>query len=328
MVMLQKAVPLPVRSVRWLLAALALSMVIVAIQGGVITEALTFKGYTSPSAFVITMDGRYHFGLRPTESLGFWEWSFIRDAGFTLLFLPIVTFSAWRERKQLWFLALLASLALMHMAIPFVIGFPDIAHGMDRVTHTGIGLSALLIGWWLWRFFFQSQSTLRKKIAYAIVASMLLSTALHLPVRLIFPDMEWEQRSLIPQMPERTDVEKNMHEWVRTHSTTDDRFFFLQASQSINKTHDPEFSFFVTFTGRFLVKHSFTFDPIMGKDEAIRAIENSCSSDALGGLSVDFVIVYTDEQRAWFRELCSRASFQEVYSATGISIYRFNGLSS
>jgi len=323
MIVLQKIVPLPSGSICWLFGALTISLLFAAYQGGVITESLTFKGYTSPSAFELRTDGRYHYLF--TESLGFWEWPFIRDAGFTLLLLPFTIVAALRSRKRLWLPILIAGIALAHMAVPFVIWMPKLANGMDRVIHTGMGLSSLLIGWWLWEHFFQSSSSLRKKIAYGIVVSMVLSTVLHLPARILLPSMKLETRSLIPKMEDRTEDERAMHEWIQENTTLDDWFFFLQSPNPKNPTHDPEFAFFATFTGRFVVKHGFTFDLLLGKDSTITLVEESCSTDALKALQIDYIAVYTDAQRAWFNQQCTIALFTPMYNEKGVTIYRFNG---
>lgn len=220
-------------------------------------------------------------------------------------------------------LVLIAGLALVHFAVPFVIGFPARSHAMDRVIHAGMGLSALLIGYWLWQEFFQTQSSTRKKIAFVVTVSMLLSTALHVPTRLLFPDLKLEMRSFLPQMPVQSDEDKRLHIWVREHSGTHDRFFFLPSSKATN-IHDPDFSLFVTFTGRFVVKHGFNTDLVMGKDADISAIETSCHQEALQKLSVDYVIVRTDEQREWFRKRCRASAFREVYTHFGTAVYAFN----
>ena len=52
MVALYKIVPMPKGTIPYLLGALFVSFTVVAFQGGVITESLTFQGYTSPSAFL------------------------------------------------------------------------------------------------------------------------------------------------------------------------------------------------------------------------------------------------------------------------------------
>lgn len=321
LIVVHRVVSLTERSTVWLITGLVFAAVIAAVQGGVITETLTFQGDTRPSAFVINTDGRYH--LSPTEALGFWEWEFLRDTGFTLLLLPFIIIAAWRSRKRTCLPVLIAGLALAHFSVPFVIGFPDRSHSMDRVIHAGMGLSALLIGYWLWQEFFQSQSSTRKKIARIVTTSMLLSTALHLPTRLLFPDLELEARSFLPQMPVQSDEEKQLYIWVREHSGTHDRFFFLPSSKATN-IHDPDFSLFVAFTGRFVVKHGFNTDTVMGKDDSIRAIETSCREETLQELSVDYVIVRTDEQRVWFREQCRASIFRKVYTHGGTDVFALN----
>lgn len=321
MMLLYKCTSITQSSVLWLGAFLILVTGMSILQGGVITSTLTFTGDTRPAAFVLTWDGRYHFSS--SDSLAFWDPVFLRDAGFTFLLLPIAGLYAWKKRKETWLPFFVAGIAAAHFFIPFFVGFPDRPHSMDRVMHLGAGLSAFLIGWWLWETLFRSRSAIQRQAAWAITATMLLSTALHLPVRLVFPDLKFEQRSFLPEMPERTEGEKQMHTWISEHTKKDDVFFFTQKPNPSNPTHDPDFAYFVAFTGRFLVKHGFNTDTVVGKDAVITAIESSCDIAAVRELGIRYIVVATTEQKAWFRH-CQQNLFTKAYDDGDRVIYRLS----
>lgn len=307
----------------WMIGIAAACCIVAAVQGGVITTTLTMSGDTRPSAFAWNPDGVYHYS--ETEGVALWAPEFLRDFGFPLLLFPFVVALCWKRRREQWLPLFLAGLAAMHIAVPFIIDFTARPHNMDRLLHIGMGLSSIVLAWWLWIVCIDEQSSWRRMIAGIITFTTLLSTALNLSARIVFPDLEMGRRTFAPAMPEVSDAEVALHTWVRWNSALTDRFFYTQRSDYENPIHDPDFSVFVAYTGRFLVKRSFNDDAEVGKVATIRAVEDTCDPSALRTLKIDYVITRPGEQDEWFARHCSAALFEEEYHENGITVYRFNG---
>ena len=124
-------------------------------------------------------------------------------------------------------------------------------------------------------------------------------------------------------MPERSSEQWALYSWIKENTSHDNRFFFTQSENPKNAMHDPDYSFFVTYTGRFLVKRGFNSDTSVGKESTIISIEESCNETAMKELKIDYVVLELETQKKWFNAHCKMSNFKEVYDEGDIQVLAF-----
>lgn len=276
------------------------------VQGGVLS-AMGSEG--DASSFSFWFDGRIHYDSR--ESLALWQWAFFRD--FTpILLLPFLCIWAWRRRSIL--ALLLCSVAAVHVVIPLVVHFDRIAHEMNRLYVMAISLSSLLFGAFVTEVWSAQRGNPRRSWRCATgtaVIALLLSSALHIPVRLLFPTLRFQAAPLFAALPEAPEESRPLYDWVRTHTDATDRFYMhsIDVSEEMLNVR----LLFITHTGRQILDCCNTIHASKQKTLVRNALDQSCDPAQVTAMRARYILLLNTQDEEWFGVTCRKSAWELVF---------------
>ncbi len=300
------------QSVFALIAVVVVSLIIARFQGGLFTA---FPQGDHPS-FALALDGRlYTYGSK--EFMMIWDIRFWRDFGFPVLLLPFACVFAWRKRTEQPFFLFIALLALMHLSVPFIVRYVPRPTDLYHLFHAGMGLASFLVGYWL----LTSWMTHSKKHSVAgsfIILSMLVTGTSYLIVRSIVPNFRFVSEPLFAQMPQPSEEQRAMEEWVRSNTTQADWFYMgsLMDQPDDVLEHgnvDESRMLFMGNTGRFTIGPTSWDNTTEETRVNLRLIEWQCATSAFVDLHIRYLIIATEERAQWFQKYCSTAPWVLKY---------------
>lgn len=284
-------------------------------QGGILTAALQ-QTELKPEAFTIGFNGMIQYSYEG-NSVGFWQWLFIRDIGLPFLLLPFVLLYTWRRRDKNSFALLLCLLALAQIAVPFFFHYKLRPHETLRFMYVGFSLISLLAGVMFAETWLVAKKRWKRWSVHALIIAMLLSSTVCLLTKAFFPTMRFERAPLFGQMPPASPEEQRMYEWVLNHTTMQD--YFYSSTINVNTmtlpdevTQQRDRIRFITYTGRFNVGYLLwgTQTPLLLASQ--KEIESNCRPTAFNRLSIRYLIV-SQQRSAWFSSACNPADWHLRY---------------
>lgn len=297
-------------------------------QGGPLTShtAITGDGgFTFNSSLRLPVDAS-----KPPNTIGVTDFAFWRDYGLHFVLLLAASVWAWRKKGVRSFLFLLCIIGGSHLALPFLIFYAKSPPSMQRLLTVGFSIGSLAVGVFLWETMLSPalkshNARIRRVIASLLITCMLLAAAFHAPVRLFFPTFRLERTPLLPPMPERTVRDAQLHEWVREHTTLQDRFYMyedtLHPDHAVRPRMLKDRITFSSYTGRFVIGWGNFTNPSGEQLEDLRAIMNSCDRKGFEDLQIRYVVLpRKDDHEAWFKKCRTRDWVQREY---GVGVEEF-----
>lgn len=288
---------------------LGIVSLIVVTQGGILS---TFGSDTGASSFAILFDGSIHYNSTDiTKTVPIFSLAFVKDYGLPGMLFPVTLWYSWTRRQKQPVLLLLAVIACMHFIIPLFVRFLPRPHEMNRLFFIGISLNALIIGIVLHNHLLFETARWKRLIGYSALFSMLVSSAINLPVKLLFPTLQLEAASLLPQLPAATQEQQQAYEWVRNNTKLKDWFFMRP--KNVYEHYQIDRTRFSTYTNRFIIGPS--HDNMMPeKQKLFDQAAEKCDPNAAATLHIKYIIVDTKEQAEWFKTHCSQESWELRFS--------------
>lgn len=303
------------RGASFTICVLFTSLLIAIVQGGILSSPARDVGYSS---FRIGFDGLLH--LKSMESVWLWEWPVLRDYGFPFLSLLVSLAYFWRRRLCLPTL-LLCTIALLHFVLPLFVDFLPRITEMNRLFYTAISLSSFLLGVLLSETLLHHPSRYLRLLGLGLTAALLLSGAVYLPLRTVFPTFRVERSPLFARMPEVSPERKALYDWVRHHTSINDYFYI----RTINDELDPQLDriLFMTHAARYTIgplmwRFSFTDEQL----SLLESIEQQCDHSHFRELSIRYLIVENRDRAAWFEQHCDTSEWILRYSTGSIAYPR------
>ena len=307
----------PIEKSRWLkvgaplIAVIALTLIIAKMQGGVLS---VLRNDVGAQSFAFGFDGRIHFDGGPMETrdtIALWEWRFFREYGIHMFLLLAALVYGWKNRREHPGLLFLCLIAGVHFAIPLFVRFLPREHEMNRLFFPAFGVSSLIIGIFLWETCFKNKKTWKRIAATVCIAAMLVASAAHIPVRLLFPTLRIERTSLFPSLPTASAEEHALYAWVKGRTTLNDIFFAPPTSKGDFPKRAVAFA---THTGRFTTGASTFVPPSKEILPDFTAMVERCDSAAMKRLSVHYAVLLTQDDETWFKKTCTSKAWKAVYS--------------
>ena len=282
------------------------------VQGGVLS---TTGGETGASSFAFNFDGKIHYHHGATAALSkviaLWEWKFFREFGIHLALFVASGIYFVRKKKIDGFLILLFLCAAAHFLIPLFIRFTPRLHEMNRFFFVFFGTASLVCGIYLWETCLKQKASKVKFIFGSIlVVLMLTAGTLNASARLFLPSLNIERAPLFPTMPEISEDERLVNEWVRENTTIED-YFFLHAGNTTDERWKNRVSF-ISHTGRFSIGFGFE-DAKPEFKEIMDNIEESCNSDLMRQMEIKYLLIQTEPRANWFASQCTKSDWKRVY---------------
>lgn len=301
--------------------ALAIALPFAFLQGGVLTPMLMhqFGPRTGPSDFALNFDWSIAYLLKG-DGATLWSWLLIREGGIPYVLMPVLCVFGWRRRKEYPLLLFILPLMILLFLAGLFVRYVPRPIEMDRFHHTAFFLSSMLIGVMLSVTWLRG-SRPQRIAGWLLVGAMLLSAAVYLPMRLVFPTMRRETAPLFAQLPPVTEKQHTLYEWVREHSTIKDYFYQETVTPEQITRSDPEEKaqqrlriLFMTYTGRysvgFLLWGAYTQEFL----DHQQAIESSCSLQDVRALGIRYLVIETPSRDMWFRSFCASRDWRLQYS--------------
>ncbi|TSC57845.1 MAG: hypothetical protein Greene041619_920 [Candidatus Peregrinibacteria bacterium Greene0416_19] len=305
---------------------IALSAVIAAtvtmislVQGGPLTA---LHGSVSPASFSPNLTGRLEITIdeRGPETIGVWEWPYLRDFSLHLIALPLLLIWIIRRKRGDPFLLLLLTIGIVHFAAPLLISYRPQPHNMLRLFQTAFSVTSFLIAIMAWQHIFVKESRRPASVRIAIaliIAAMLMAGTLNAVVRLAFPTLRLEAAALWPPMPPLDPDLRTMHGWAKEHSTLDDRFYIREDYFEKDLVfRDWVYKYRMLFsgeTGRYVIGYANINRLAPDIERNLRMIEQSCATASFEVFDIRYLVIPRREQAEWYERECEKDVWAPVY---------------
>lgn len=279
-------------------------------QGGVLSAV---GGDVGPSAFSLGLHSSVITSFNG-ERVSFFSLIFFRDFGLPLLLFPFATWFSWKKRHSSPFLLFLCIFAIGHFLVPFVVHFHTRPSDINRIFFTATALFSFLSGLWIEERCLQSRSLCKRISGCLMLGMMLLASTVYLLFRLTFPTFRFEVSPLLAPMPKATLTQHRLYDWVRTHSTFEDRFYLRVVPEIAAGNNDvPDVVMqqldrilFMAYTGRSSVGPLSTwwYEAQPFRDATV-AMEKHCLQDVASQLKIRYLVLETLDRATWFKKTCN-----------------------
>ncbi len=279
-----------------LVLILAIGIALALTQGGVLQtvlhrhDRLGASGIgLSPAFWIVGLS------LEPFPIFSFL--GFVRFGLAPLLLIPALVH--FRKRAALLFLALVACGAF---AAPLLFVYKATPHEFVRFFPFATALFALIVALWLWDL---SASRTRHVKTLAVAALMLIPVAgfINQAVYMIFPFGKLGKLDYpyiaAPPAPKAIDVKA--YDWIRAHTSIQDRFMTSMTLRDPNFKYDDAF---IRDTGRF--EPGYFYDAWGYADEhaVYHDIVERCAPEAIRKLGIRYVYLSSDAPAETFERFC------------------------
>ncbi len=300
------------------MAALVPALFIALFHGGVLSGLLDggHGSFVFRPSFTVTFDtyGNTAFILSAR---------FLRDFGFPLFLFPCAIVVAWARRREEPVWLLISLLALLHFALPFLFDYELIRGEMHRVFYGATSLMAMLAGVFIADTLLSKGSFILRMLGWILCASMLLSGALYLALRLVIPTMRFEDSPLFAPMPAISAEQSALYDWVNAHTTPSDYFYVRNLTVHFETITDEatvqmrDRILFTTYTGRFTIGPIIYWDYRPEWLADVKKAEETCDAAIMKKLRVRYLLVETPDRASWFTRRCRSSDWTSVYQAPG-----------
>ncbi len=301
------------------LFALVPALLLSSVQGGVLSGI----GQSSSPSFGIHLSLRIiydTFGSTITP----WDIQFLRDFGLPLLLFPLALIFAWKKRKDQPVWLLLCVLALIHLALPFVVEYKLILGEMRRAFYVSTSVFALLAGVFICTRLLSSKRRAFKIVGSGLIVAMLISSSIALVLRLVVPTGRLEKTSVFASLPPITESQMKLYEWVKTNTSLDDYFYVRNLTVDFEQLSDEGMQMrdrvlFTTYTGRFTVGPIIYWDYPAEWLALVDRAEKTCDVEVMRALHITYLLV-EEGRREWFQKTCTASDWSLKYDS-GARVY-------